>query len=209
VEIRAFHRTDRDQLTEMVNAHIAAVVPGWAVSVAALLAQLEREPAQHVVDPWVVERAALVGLRRARVVAGAYLKRYGSDARVMPDYIDAGEISWLVCLPQAADVGRALAAACVRRLETWGVSRPYAEGDLPTLEVQPEYRRRGVGSWLVRTAVAWLRLGGSTRMLAEAAADMPEPEMERFYARFGWHEICRTRRGWRRRQSRTLSPASP
>ena len=53
MEIRAFHRWDRDQLTELVNAHIGAVVPGWAVSVSALLAQLELEPAQYVVDPWV------------------------------------------------------------------------------------------------------------------------------------------------------------
>lgn len=131
MEIRAFHRGDRDQLTDLVNTHIAAVVPGWAVSVAALLGQLEREPAQYVIDPWVVERAALVGLRRDRVVAGAYLKR-GSDARVMPDYLDAGEIAWLVCLPNAMDVGRALAAACVNQLDAWGVSRQYAEGDLPT-----------------------------------------------------------------------------
>jgi GNAT superfamily N-acetyltransferase len=297
MEIRAFHRGDRDQLTELVNAHIAAVVPGWAVSVAALLSQLEREPAQYVIDPWVAERAALVGIRRDRVVAGAYLKRYASDRRVMPDYVGAGEIAWLVCLPAATDVGAALAAACVRQLDEWGVTRQYAEGDLPTLatygvpdvwphvqavlrdagfddregrtevlvagtldevgppglppleglsvrrsvghlttsfsaalggdvigcanvrddltrggtlsrlagwaelwelQVEPEYRGRGVGSWLVRTAVAWLRLGGCTRMLATAAPDMPEPEMERFYARFGWEELCRTRRGWRR-----------
>ena len=64
--------------------------------------------------------------------------------------------------------------------------------------MEPAYRRRGVATWLVRTAVEWLRLGGSTRMLATAAPDMPEPEMERFYARFGWVEISRCRRGWRR-----------
>ena len=92
MEIRAFQRRDRDQLTELVNAHIAAVVPGWAVSVSTLLSQLEREPAQYVVDPWVVERTALVGLRRDRVVAGAYLKGYASGPPVTPDYDGAGEI---------------------------------------------------------------------------------------------------------------------
>jgi hypothetical protein len=35
--VRPFNRADRDQLTELVNAHIAAVVPGWGVSVSALL----------------------------------------------------------------------------------------------------------------------------------------------------------------------------
>lgn len=297
VEIRAFHRGDRDQLTELVNAHIGAVVPGWAVSASTVLSQLEREPAEYVVDPWVVERAALVGVRRNRVVAGAYLKRYASDARVTPDYHGAGEIAWLVCLPKALDVGHALAAACVRQLDGWGVTRQWADGSLPTsatygvadawphveavlrragfddregrtemlragtletvglpgpppldglslrrevadlttafsavldgevigythvkddltrggtlsrlggwaemweLWVEPRYRRRGVATWLVRTAAAWLRLGGATRMLATVAPDMEEPEMERFYARFGWHRIGRSRRGWQR-----------
>jgi|GEM_PF-4716935 hypothetical protein len=35
-------------------------------------------------------------------------------------------------------------------------------------------------------------------MLATAAPDLPAPEMERFSARFGWWEISRCRRGWRR-----------
>ena len=302
MEIRAFQRRDRDQLTELVNAHIAAVVPGWAVSVSTLLSQLEREPAQYVVDPWVTERAALVAVERDRVVGGAYLKRYASDSRVTPDYDGAGEIAWLVGLPRKLDAGAALAAACVQRLEHWGVTRQWADGSLPTpatygvpdawphvtallrgagfddddgrteilvagtldaagepgpapieglvlrrevghlttafsavldgaavgyvhvqgdltrggtlsrmagwaemweLRVEPAFRHRGVATWLVRSAVAWLRLGGSTRMLATAAPDMPEPEMERFYARFGWHEISRCRRGWRR-----LTPAA-
>ena len=297
MEIRAFHRGDRDQLTELVNAHLSAVVPGWAVSVSALLAQLEREPAEYVVDPWVVDRAALVGIRRDRVVAGAYLKRYSSDARVSAECAGAGEIAWLVCWPHAIDAGHALAAACVQHLDRWQVARQYAEGALPTpanygvpeawphveaclrqagfddrdgrteilcagsldlagepgpppipgvvllrgvsnlstqfaaelegkrigyvnvradltrggtlsclagwadmweIEVEPEYRRRGVATWLVRQAVAWLRLGGATRMLAPAAPDMPTPDLERFWACFGWHEIARTRRGWRR-----------
>ncbi len=297
MEIRAFHRGDRDQLTELVDTHIAAVVPGWAVSVSTLLSQLEREPSQYVVDPWVVERCTLVGLRRDRIVAAAYLKRYASDERVTPDYTDAGEIVWLVCYPHTMEVGHALAAVCVKQLEEWQVARQWADGSLPTpatygvpdvwphveeiyraagfndhegrteillagsldgagepgpppidglalrrrvankttsfvavldgeeigyvnvrddltrggtvsrlsgwadlweLKVDPGYRGRGVATWLVRTAVAWCRLGGCTRMLASAAPDMPEAEMERFYARFGWHEIARLRRRWER-----------
>ena len=50
----------------------------------------------------------------------------------------------------------------------------------------------------MRTAVAWLRLGDSSRLLADVGPDMDDPEMDRFYARLGWHEIGRTRRGWRR-----------
>ena len=131
-EIRPFNRADRDQLTELVNAHIAAVVPGWGVSTAALLARLEREPNQYVVDPWVIERLTLVAYKRDRLVAAAHLKRYGTDERVMPDYCDAGEISWLVCWPHKIDAGHELARAATDQLDAWGVQRQYADGDLPT-----------------------------------------------------------------------------
>lgn len=90
-EVRPFTRADRDQLTELVNAHIAAVVPGWSVSTAALLAQLELDPSQYVIDPWVVERQTVVAVCRDRIAAAAHLKRYGSDERVMPDYHNAAE----------------------------------------------------------------------------------------------------------------------
>ena len=60
IEVRRFHRRDRDQLTGLVNAHAAAVVPGMGVSVATVLGQLEREPGESIVDPWVSERVTLV-----------------------------------------------------------------------------------------------------------------------------------------------------
>ena len=36
--VRPFRRSDREQLTGLVNAHVCTVVTGWAVSTAALLA---------------------------------------------------------------------------------------------------------------------------------------------------------------------------
>jgi GNAT superfamily N-acetyltransferase len=131
-EIRPFTRADRDQLTELVDAHIAAVVPGWAVSTATLLAQLERDPSQYVIDPWVVERQTLVAVCRDRIAGAAHLKRYGTDERVMPDYHNAAEISWLVCWPHKIEAGHDLGRACTARLDGWGVRRQYADGDLPT-----------------------------------------------------------------------------
>ena len=62
IVIRPFRRSDREQLTELVNVHVGAVVPGWAVSINAVMAQLEREPGEPIVDPWVAERATLVAL---------------------------------------------------------------------------------------------------------------------------------------------------
>ena len=295
-EIRVFARPDRDQLAELVNAHVAAVVPGWSLPVSALLAQFEREPAQYVVDPWVIDRTTLVAVERDRVVAGAHLKRYGTDDRVMPDYHDAGEIAWLVAWPRKLEAGHALARACTDRLDAWGVRRQWADGGLPTpatygipeawphvrkvIEgagfsdaagrtetllagpldrvphpgpppvsgltlrrevdnlavrftgvlggdvvgyvnvhddltrggavsrlsgwaqlreqfVEPEYRRRGVGTWLLCHAVAWLRLGGSERILAGWAEELGGGALA-FVSRFGWQEIGRTRRRWSR-----------
>ena len=293
-EIRLFTRADRDQLTELVNAHVAAVVPGWSLPVSSLLAQLEREPAEYVVDPWVVDRVTLVALVRDRLVAAAHLRRYGTDARVMHDYYDAGEIKWLVGWPHRLEAAHALAQACTDRLDRWAVARQWASGDLPTqatygipdawphvraviaaagfhddegidavvhagsLEgidppgpppvpgltvrrevdnlstrftglldgrvagyvnvqddltrggtasrlarwaamrerfVEPHLRRQGIGTWLVRHAVSWLRLGGADRILVPLG---PPDDPPSFYGRLGWHEIARTRRRWER-----------
>jgi hypothetical protein len=116
VEVRPFRRDDRDQLTELVNAHIGAVLPGVSVSVNTVMRQLEREPGELIVDPWVVERSALVAVEREAIVAGALLLRYAADARVSESYRDSGEIRWLVCRRDADAAGDALVAAV---LESW------------------------------------------------------------------------------------------
>jgi hypothetical protein len=92
IEVRRFHRRDRDQLTGLVNAHAAAVVPGMGVSVATVLGQLEREPGEFIVDPWVSERVTLVAEQRGRIAAAALLLRYASDERVSPSYRGVGDI---------------------------------------------------------------------------------------------------------------------
>jgi hypothetical protein len=84
VQARPFRRADREQLTALVNAHIQAVVPGVAVSVNTVLSQLERDPGEFIVDPWVAERATLVAVQRGRVVAAAHLLRYGTGDEVGP-----------------------------------------------------------------------------------------------------------------------------
>jgi hypothetical protein len=72
IQIRPFRRSDRDQLTALVNAHAGAVVPGLSVSVNVLMSQLEREPDELIVDPWVVERRTLVAVERDAVVGAAH-----------------------------------------------------------------------------------------------------------------------------------------
>jgi GNAT superfamily N-acetyltransferase len=142
IEVRSFRRRDREQLTDLVNAHAAAVVPGMSVSVATVLGQLEREPGEFIVDPWVSERVTLVAEQQDRIAAAALLLRYSRDARVAPSYRGSGEIRWLLFWPQAPSSGNPywpdatqaaeqLMAACLRQLREWDVTSEGAGGELP------------------------------------------------------------------------------
>lgn len=131
IEVRPFRRSDREQLTSLVNAHIEVVLPGAAVSVNAVLRQLEREPEETIVDPWAVARTTLVAVARDEVVAAAHLVRYGAGEEVGPTYRDAAEIRWLLFWPGADDAAGALAERCIAEMAAWGVRRMYADGSLP------------------------------------------------------------------------------
>lgn len=141
IEVRAFHRRDRHQLTNLVNAHAAAVVPGMGVSVSTMLSQLERQPGEFIVDPWVSERVTLVAEQRDRVTAAAHLLRYHADERAGKAYRGSGEIRWLLFWPHApagnpywpdaTEAAENLIGACIAQLEQWGVSRQDADGELP------------------------------------------------------------------------------
>jgi GNAT superfamily N-acetyltransferase len=141
IDVRPFHRRDRQQLADLVNAHAAAVIPGMGVSVSTILNDLERQPGEFVVDPWVSERVTLVAEQRGRVAAAAHLLRFSADDHTGETYRGAGEIHWLLFWPEApagnpywpdaADAAEKLISACIRQLGTWGVTRQYADGDLP------------------------------------------------------------------------------
>ncbi|MFF5477877.1 N-acetyltransferase [Streptomyces sp. NPDC012935] len=137
LEVRPFRRVDRDQLTELINTHVAAVVPGVSVSVNTVLAALERQPYEFVTDPWVGERVTLVAEQRQHVVAAAHLLRYRADDEVGPAYRDIGEIDWFVCRPPASfrpdadEAADLLMNACLAQLARWKVRARYASGELP------------------------------------------------------------------------------
>jgi hypothetical protein len=137
VQVRPLRRADREQLTALVNAHIQAVVPGVTVSVNAVLSQLERDPGEFIVDPWVAERATLVAEQRCRVVAAAHLLRYGAGEDVGKSYRDRAEINWLLYWPEVSywpdstDAAGALMDACLDQLRSWRVDHWHADGALP------------------------------------------------------------------------------
>jgi len=135
VQVRPFRRADREQLTALVNAHIQAVVPGVVVSVNTVLSQLERNPGEFIVDPWVSERATLVAEQRGRVVAAAHLLRYGAGEEVGQAYRGSAEVNWLLFWPRAnhwldSEEAAALMDACLGRLGSWG-GHWHADGVLP------------------------------------------------------------------------------
>ena len=78
------------------------------------------------------------------------------------------------------------------------MSRLTGWSDMWELYVEPGHQSRGIGTWLVERAVDWLRLGRTERVLVTLSGDDVEAGVDRFLARFGWQEIGRTRRGWKR-----------
>jgi GNAT superfamily N-acetyltransferase len=137
IEVRPFRRADREQLTALVNAHAAAVVPGVSVAVNTVMNHLEREPAEFIVDPWVAERVTLVAEQRRRIVAAAHLQRFAASEAVGDAYKNAGVIRWFLFWPQAPywpdskDAADVLIAGCIGVLDRWGVERQHADGTLP------------------------------------------------------------------------------
>lgn len=132
--VRLFRRDDRDQLTDLVNAHLSAAIPGARVSVNTVLSSLERQPDEYVVDPWVVERATIVVEQNARLVAAAHLHRFGEHLSVSEDYRGTGLVQWFLSLPEG-DVGErvadALMGGCLAQLRAWSVTTAFADGQLP------------------------------------------------------------------------------
>src|SRR5207302_10555511 len=95
VQVRPFRRADRDQLTQLVNAHAEAVVPGMSVSVNTVLGCLERQPGEFIVDPWGRGRGTPVAEQRSRGAGAAQRLRYVPGAPAGPAVRAAGAIPWL------------------------------------------------------------------------------------------------------------------
>jgi GNAT superfamily N-acetyltransferase len=141
VQVRPFRRSDRDQLTDLINAHASAVVPGMAVSVNTVLTSLDRRPGEFIEDPWVSERATLVAEQQGRIVAASHLMRYYADERAGTAARNSGDIGWLVFWPEApagnpwwtdaTDAAESLMAACIGQLDRWGVVTQSAGGEIP------------------------------------------------------------------------------
>lgn len=85
--IDTFSAAHLQQLAQLVNLHLTAVIPGWALSEAALARHLERDDSEPVTDPWVAERITRCSLEGDRVLAAddaddavqRFYRRFGGD----------------------------------------------------------------------------------------------------------------------------------
>ena len=128
MRVQPFERTNLPQLQRLVNLHLAAVVPGWALSEVAVARELEQNDAQPITDPWVRDRNTLCAVEGSRVLAAAHLLRYGDDPEVGPAYRNVGEISWLLAQPDRVDAATSVLAAAEEHLARWHVSHIHGWG---------------------------------------------------------------------------------
>lgn len=293
MRVQPFERTDLHWLLELVNVHLSAVIPGWALTETFLAEYMEHNYCEYVTDPWVEERVTLCAVEGHRVLAVVHLMRYGTGPEVSDSYRGAGEINWFLFLPGRDDAATGVLSAARERLAAWEVGREYGWGggvpagppmlgipdawphiaevleaagyrqhaersrealyagsldsvpepeetpmpglmirrtagddgtrfaailggeeigrcecrqdlahggalpalrgwaDLWELQVRESWRNRGVGSWLARHAVAWLKLSGCNRIVINVTEDDETAGADRFYRRFGWEVFTR------------------
>lgn len=119
-------------LRALVNNHLSAVVPGWALSDEAIAAHLEQDHDEPITDPWVVARATLLATEGWYVLAAAHLLRYGDGEAVGEHFRGVGEIGWLLCVPESFEATAAVLSMAREQLSSWGVRREeVCSGGLP------------------------------------------------------------------------------
>jgi len=128
MRVHLVERAHLPHLLELVNLHLAAVVPGWTITARFLAETLERNHTEYITDPWVEERARLCVVEGHRVLAAAHLLRYGTGPEVNDSYRGTGEIDWFLALPGRDDAASAVLSSAHDLLASWEVSKVYAWG---------------------------------------------------------------------------------
>lgn len=297
MRVQSFVPEHLPHVQQLINVHLSAMVPGWALPEAFIASRMQREPGQYIIDPWVTERVTLCAVEHHRVLAAAHLLRYGFGPEVGADYRGTGDIAWFLAWPEDPEAAIVILRAARDQFAAWGVTREYAwdsglpvgpcvgipdawphisdaliaagfqpdrkrdeaayggrltpiplpsdppvpglsvrrivrargvsfvalvegqevgrcacipdltlGGALPALGgwaeltemgVQEQWRGHGIGTWLLRHAVEWLRLSSCERIVLAIAADDEAAGAGRFYQRFGWDALVREQQGWR------------
>lgn len=132
VRVQPFEPAYLPGLRTLVNNHLQAVVPGWALTDGTLSARLSRNPGEFVTDPWVAERATMLVAEGWEVLATAHLLRYGDGEEVGRHFRGVGEIAWLLCVPGYPEAASTVLRGAWETLSCWGVQREeICSGGLP------------------------------------------------------------------------------
>ena len=134
MRLQLYERADLPSLLDLVNIHLSAAVPGWALTGTFLSEHLTRNTGEFVTDPWVSERTTLCAKEGHRVTAAAHLLRYGAGLEVGEHLRDTGEIDWFVFLPDHESTAAEVLSRTREVFATWGVAHQRAFGaGLPKL----------------------------------------------------------------------------
>ncbi|HKF78567.1 MAG TPA: GNAT family N-acetyltransferase [Candidatus Dormibacteraeota bacterium] len=115
-----------DQLRQLMNCHLAGVVPGWRLPVRVIEASLGATDDEGGLDPWVTERRTVCATESGRLVGAAHVVRYGPGPEVGSRYRGAAELAWLLFWPEAGAAARALVAAAAELAAAWRATQLYA-----------------------------------------------------------------------------------
>lgn len=119
--------THLEQVQYLVNSHLGAIIPGWALPLEYIACCVKRNPGEFVTDPWVRERKSLVALKDSRVCAAVHLLKYGDDSPAK----GSGAIDWFVSWPKESGAGAALLSAAVEQLDAWEIQESIIGASLP------------------------------------------------------------------------------
>lgn len=123
MRVRSYEQTYLPALLDLVNLHLSAVVPGWALPEGFLSEHLERNAGEFITDPWVAQRTTLCAMEGHRMFAAAHLLRYGAGPEVGEHLRDVGEIDWFVFLPDHEDAASEVLSQAREKFTAWGVAR--------------------------------------------------------------------------------------
>ncbi|MGB3633288.1 MAG: GNAT family N-acetyltransferase [Rubrobacteraceae bacterium] len=128
MRVHPFESTYLPGLRELINHHLSAVVPGWALPDATVAAHLKQNHGEYVTDPWVIERITLLATEGWRVLAAVHLLRYGDGEEVGEHFRGAGEIGWLLSVPGRSEAAAAVLSVARERFASCDISRELVSG---------------------------------------------------------------------------------
>jgi GNAT superfamily N-acetyltransferase len=125
MEIAPLKPSHLTQLQRLINSHLDAVVPGWALPAAYIEQRLQSHPDQYILDPWVQERVTLAAVEEDRLLAAAHLLHYGNRPPVGEHYRNVMDIGWFLARPDEPAAGEAILEAAGDYNRQWQVARSY------------------------------------------------------------------------------------